>query len=90
MAAACVGNMIWGHMSENLYYNGLEWEHVLKYIPRWPYFILLGLGISLVQVYLLRKKRNRKPWTWGWRISTDILAMYVTIQFYCLIHIFGN
>ncbi len=90
MAAACVGNMIWGHMSENLYYEGLEWENILDYLPRWPYFLLLGLGISLVQVYLLRKKRNRKPWTWGWRILTDILAAYVTIQFYCLIHIYGR
>ena len=65
MAAACVGNMIWGHMSENLFYEGLEWEYIVDYLPRWPYFLLLGLAISLVQVYLLRKKRNRKPWTWG-------------------------
>ena len=90
MAAACVGNMIWGHMSENLFYEGLEWEYIVDYLPRWPYFLLLGLAISLVQVYLLRKKRNRKPWTWGWRIGTDILATYLTIQFYCLIHIFGR
>ena len=90
MAAAFFGNMAWGHMSENLFYNGLEWENVVEYLPRWPYFLLLGIAISLTQVYLLRRKRTRKPWTRGPRIVTDVLATYVTIQFYCLIHIFGR
>lgn len=90
MAAAFIGNFVWGHVIENLFYDGLRMDSITSYMVRMPYFFLLGLAISISQVYLLKKKRNRKPWTWGPKIITDFLAMYLTIQYYCLIHIFAR
>ena len=56
----------------------------------WPYYLLLGLGISLTQLYLMRKGRTRRLWTPGWRIGLDVLAAYCTIQYFCIIHIFAR
>ncbi len=88
MAAAGFGNMVWGHLVEEMYYEGMlfaNFGHVLK---TWPYYILLGGGIAASQLYLRRRKRKRKPWTRGPRIIGDVIAAYCTLQFYAIIHIF--
>ncbi|HEB77042.1 MAG TPA: hypothetical protein ENI90_00760 [Methylothermaceae bacterium] len=90
MAAAAFGNLVWGHVTERLYYRGLEWEHVVYVLGTWPYFVLLGIGIALSQIYLLKFRRRRRPWTldrWLWK---DVLAAYCMLQFYALIHIFAR
>jgi len=90
MAAAAYGNLVWGHMTERLYYRGLEFKHVVYVFGTWPYFVLLGLGIALSQIYLLGRRRRRRPWTRDWWILKDILAVYVMLQYYALIHIFAR
>lgn len=90
MAAACVGNLIWGHVTERLFYRGMELEHMLYALGTWPYFLLLGLGISCTQLYLMWRKRVRKPWTLDRWLITDVLATYCTLQFFALIHIFAR
>lgn len=90
LAAAGFGNLVWGHVTERLFYRGMEWEHVLWVMATWPYFVLLGVGIGLSHVYLLWRKRRRRPWTWDRWIWTDVLAAYATLQFYALIHIFAR
>ncbi len=63
----------------------------MVYVSRtWPYFVLLGLGIAVCEIYLLHKKRRRRPWTWGPRIILDVLAVYCTLQFFSLIHVFAR
>jgi hypothetical protein len=37
-----------------------------------------------------RRKRQRKPWTLDRWIGVDLLAAYVTIQYFALIHIFAR
>ncbi len=54
----------------------------------WPYFVLLGLGISGYQLFRMLRKPTRKPWTRDRWIAGDILAAYCTLQFFGLIHIF--
>jgi hypothetical protein len=89
LAAATFGNFVWGHAGEAFFYKGLQFDNLLLMLPTWPYFVLLGLGISVSEIWLLRKKKKpRKPWTLDRRLPLDILAAYVTIQFYGLIHIF--
>ena len=90
MAAACVGNLVWGHVTERLYYRGLEFEHFLYPFGTWPYYVLLGIGISVAQINIIRKRRRRKPWTLDRWFVTDLIAMYCTIQFFALIHIFSR
>jgi len=88
MAAACFGNLIWGHMTERVLYKGVELGSFDYFLQAWPYFIFLGVGISVTELYLLKKKSRRKPWTWGAGIIGDVIAVYLTIQYYALIHIF--
>jgi hypothetical protein len=90
MAAACFGNLFWGHLPEEFYYKGLKFENIWSVLQTWPYFVLLGLGISFTELYLLQNKSQRKPWTRDWRIPFDILAVYGTLQFYSLIHVFAR
>jgi hypothetical protein len=87
--AAGFANMVWGHLTERLFYRGLQWSHVLHVGSTWPYYLLLGLGIGLTQVYLRRVKR-RKPWTSFDRIPLDVLAVYGTLQFFALLDIFNH
>ncbi len=88
-AAAGVGNMVWGHLSEAVFYEGVAWKNLAGVFRQWPYFILLSLGITVAQFWLMRRKKNaRKPWTFDRRIGLDALAAYVTLQFYALIHVF--
>ena len=79
--AAGFGNLVWGHMTERLFYRGLEFDNFLYRLSGWPYYLLLGLGIGLTQVYLLKVKR-RRPWSSLKRFPLDILATYCTLQFY--------
>lgn len=91
MAAAAVGNLIWGHLPERMYYSGALFTNFLESFRTWPYYLLLGGGISITELYLLRRKRRqRKPWTPGPRIALDVLAAYCTIQFYAMILIFSH
>ncbi len=88
MAAAGVGNLFYGHVSERLFMRGMTWENVLYELRTWPYFLALGLGIAASQIVLMRAKRNRKPWTPGPGILLDVVGAYTTMQFYSLIRIF--
>jgi hypothetical protein len=88
IAAVTIGNLIWGHLAADLFYQGLEFRRFGISMATLPYFVLLGLGIALTEVYLLKRKRTRRPWTPGPRMIMDVLAVYCTLQFYALIHIF--
>ncbi len=88
MASVGAANLIWGHMTEEMYYHGMRFEHFGDMFQTWPYFFLLGAGISLTELYLLQKKSRRKPWTLDARIILDVVAAYCTLQFFALLHIF--
>jgi len=90
LAAACIGNLTWGHVSERLFYRGLRWENVEYVLSTWPYFFMLAVGISICQIYLLKNKNRRKPWTGGWRNVLDAGAVYLTLQYYSLIVIYAR
>ncbi|OIO56188.1 MAG: hypothetical protein COX57_06450 [Alphaproteobacteria bacterium CG_4_10_14_0_2_um_filter_63_37] len=90
MASAGLGNLVWGHVVEITYYRGMEWEAIRYVLGHWPYYFLLGLGISLTELYLLKFKRRRKPWSRDVWLVTDVLAAYATVQFFALIHIFNR
>jgi hypothetical protein len=90
MAAACAGNLVWGHVSERLFYRGLALENIGYVFGTWPYFACLGVGIGLTQIFLLHRRRWRKPWSFGWGIALDVAAAYATVQFYALITIFAR
>lgn len=85
-----IGNFFWGHFTEEMFYKGFKVSN-FKMIETIPYYLLLGLGISLTQIYLLNKKNNkRKPWTKDKLFFLDILCAYLTFQSYSLIHIFAR
>ena len=42
LAATALGNLLWGHVAERLFYRGLEGRQVLEVLRTWPYFLLLG------------------------------------------------
>jgi hypothetical protein len=90
LASAGLGNMVWGHMVEIAYYRGMEPQALLFVAGHWPYYLLLGGGIALTELYLLKHKRKRKPWTKDRWIMTDLLAAYATLQFFALIHVFNR
>ena len=90
LAAASFGNLVWGHVPERLFYRGMELEHVWWVLATWPYFLLLGAGIGASNVYLLWRKRRRRPWTRDRWILTDVAAAYCTLQYYALIHVFAR
>ncbi len=87
MVATVVGNFVWGHVPQVTLYE-LKWETLLRFLSTWPYFLLLGLGISITQIVLTRRPRTRRPWTWDRRFPLDILSAYLTFQFFALIHVF--
>ena len=89
MAAACFGNLVWGHMTESVFYQGVAFQSLSESVKQWPYFVLLGLGITASEFWLLHKKKTtRKPWSPDKYIGLDILSAYITLQYYALIHIF--
>ncbi|MDC0668125.1 hypothetical protein [Nannocystis radixulma] len=87
MVATVIGNLIWGHVPPCTI-TDLRWSALTTILSTWPYFVLLGLGISLTQVWLLRRPRTRRPWTRDRRIVLDVVCAYLTIQFFALIHVF--
>ena len=50
---------IWGHMTEAVFYSGVELHSLTESIKQWPYFVLLGLGITAIEFWLLHKKKTR-------------------------------
>lgn len=87
MAAAGLGNLIW-HITERTFFNDLEWDEVSYMLGTWPYFFFLGLGIAVSQIYLMRRKRRRKPWSRDWWLIKDVVAVYLVLQYFAIIHIF--
>ncbi len=88
-AAVTVGNFI-KHVNEKMYYDGLYFSNFGDELFTWPYFVLLTLGITVTELYLFWRKPTRKPWARDRYWITDFFAMYCTIQFYSLIHIFAK
>lgn len=87
MVATVIGNLVWGHVPPHTI-TDLRWSALTTVLSTWPYFLLLGLGISITQVVLLRRPRTRRPWTRDRRIVLDVLCAYLTFQFFALIHVF--
>ena len=56
LAAVTVRNLLWGHMVEAFFYDGANMPAAAWFFQTWPYFILLGVGITSTELYLLRKK----------------------------------
>jgi hypothetical protein len=89
-AAVTVGNLVWGHITEGMFYRGVEYDNFGEVLKTWPYFILLTLGITVTELYLLWRRPTRKVWTLDRYWLTDFFAMYCTVQFYCIIHVFAK
>lgn len=89
-AAVTVGNLVWGHMTEGMFYHGMYYSNFWEVLKTWPYFVLLTLGITVTELYLFWRKPKRKAWTLDRYWFTDFIAMYCTIQFYCIVHVFAK
>ena len=89
LAAAGVGNLITHMMKQNLQ-HGMHMQSVTYVLSTWVYFLLLGLGIGVSVIFMRRRKRTRKPWTFDRWFAVDLLAAYITIQYFALIHIFAR
>ncbi len=89
LAAAGVGNLITHMMKQNLQ-HGMHLQSVTYVLSTWVYFLLLGAGIGVSVIFMRRRKRTRKPWTFDRWFAVDLLAAYVTIQYFALIHIFAR
>jgi hypothetical protein len=90
LAAATFGNLFWGHVPEMMYYKGVKFERFLMVLQIWPYYVLLGGGITVTEIYLKYTRRTRKPWSRDRWIITDVIAVYFTLQYYSLIHVFAR
>jgi hypothetical protein len=88
VAAAGAGNLVWGHVAEHLLYGGMTFDVLVWELQTWPYFLLLGGGIGLTELWLRWRRRRRKAWTLGPRVVIDLLAAWCTIQFFTMIRIF--
>ncbi len=89
VVAVGFGNMIWGHLTEGMFYDGMRFQNFGNVLETWPYFLFLTAGIALTELYLLQKKSRRKPWTRDRYFAMDVLCSYLTLQFFALIHIFA-
>ena len=89
LAAAGAGNMITHMMKQNLQ-HGMHLQSVNYVLSTWVYYLLLGLGIGVSVIFMRRRKRKRKPWTFDRWFAVDLLAAYITIQYFALIHIFAR
>ena len=87
MAAAALGNLIAHLVMSNLLHD-ITLQDTGKSLFTWPYFVLLGLGIGVSLIVMRQYKRRRRPWTLDRWFAVDLLAAYVTIQYFALIHIF--
>jgi len=88
-AAVTMGNFL-KHLVEGMFFDGLIFSNFARELKTWPYFILLTLGITVTELFLFWRKSTRKPWTFDRFWITDLIAMFCTIQFYSLIHIFAK
>jgi hypothetical protein len=89
MVAAGLCNMIYGHLTEEMFYGGAVFRSYFAVFRTWPYYLFLGAAISLTELYLFKRGHHRRrPWTRGPRVALDVLAVYCTVQFYAMIHIF--
>jgi hypothetical protein len=89
LAAAGLGNLITHLIKQNLQ-HGMHTESFSYVLSTWPYFLLLGLGIGVSMIFMRRRKHQRKPWTLDRWFIVDLLSVYVTIQYFALIHIFAR
>ncbi len=87
MVATVIGNLVWGHVPPKTI-SRLTWSDLMTILSTWPYFVLLGLGISLTQIWLARQPRTRRPWTRDRRFALDLVCAYLTLQYFALIHVF--
>ena len=90
IASATLGNLFWGHVPLSLWTKGLSWNVLILRLEAWPYYLLLGLSIFFTDLYLIKRKSRRKSWTFDKWIWTDFIAVYLTIQFFALIHVFAR
>ncbi|MFC1679494.1 hypothetical protein ACFL2T_04725 [Elusimicrobiota bacterium] len=88
-AAACLGHMIWIRGVEQLFYSGMGTGALRAVWVAWPYDVLQAAAIISCQLFLMGRKRRRRPWTLGKGLIWDVLAAYLTLQLFGLIHIFG-
>ena len=64
------------------------WASVLRTTP---YYILLGLGIGITQIWLMSRGRGRRrPWTIDGRLPLDVAAVVATFAFFILIRPFHH
>jgi len=82
-----VGNLVWGHVPPKTL-TDLRAVSVVTMLSTWPYFVLLGTGIALTQVWLFRRPRTRRAWTRDRWIWLDVVCAYLTFQYFALIHVF--
>ncbi len=88
LVAAGVANWLWAHLTEALAGFGMSWESFLLAFRMWPYFLFLGGGIAVAQLWVTWRGRRRRHWTLDRWLPLDVLGAYVTAQFYGIIHIF--
>ncbi len=89
MASAGFGNLFWGNIIRRWIGRGLEWKYAVGLLKTWPHFFTLGIGIWISAVWqLVKKDKTRKPWTFDRKFPLDLIAMYVTLQYYSLTHVF--
>ena len=89
-AAAGFGNLVYHVMFAALAY-GTTPEIFVTRMGTIPYYVMLGVGIALTQVWLVeRGHERRKPWTGGWRIIFDLMAVASTFGFFVLIRPFHH
>jgi hypothetical protein len=86
--AAGVANWLWAHLTETLNDLGMSWETFTLVLRMWPYFLFLSAGIAVAQLWVNWRGRRRRHWTLDRWIPLDVLGVYVTAQFYGIIHIF--
>jgi len=92
VAAAGVGNLIWGHVTAYMFHRGATFGELLNILHTWPYYLFLSVGTALTALYLLEfaKKKKRRPWTRSPWIATDVLASFCTMQYFALIHVMSR
>ncbi len=88
-AAAAIGNLIW-HLGELALVGNPTFNDIQPRFATWGYYTLLAIGIAVCQLFLLKRKKRRKPWTKGPWLIADVIAMMLTIQYFALIHVFAK
>ena len=89
MVAAGGANFIWGIIPQKLMYSEITLSLFLNQWKTLPYFMLLGAGISVTELYFLRYGRSkRKAWSMDWKIIIDVICVYMVFAYFTLINIF--